>query len=769
MEGLNLRGGASPGAIAVFTSGGDAPGMNALVRAVARLGAFYGRDVFAIYEGFQGMVEGGSQIRRLSWEDTRMIIHRGGTVIGSARCAEFRERPGRLRACRNLVKNNITNVVCCGGDGSLTGCDIFKKEWSGLLSELVATGEISAGEAERCAYLNLVGSVGSIDNDMVYDGTLTIGTDTAMHRIVDAIDAVQSTASSHQRTFVLEIMGRHCGYLAWAAGVATAADYVFIPESPPKDEDWESSLCATLDRRRKNGARLCTVLVAEGAVDRKGKAIKTDYVRQVIESRLHHDTRATILGHVQRGGNASGYDRVIATLTGAMCIEKLRRAQRGEVSTIVGLKGFVPKFNPLVETVAATQLVGKYMDALDFDNAILARKKDFKRNFEFHKAVNREAAKMEAAGPSLVIVCSGAPAAGMNAAVRAGCHYAMNFGLRVLVASGGLEGLAAGNVRPLAWMECNGWVADAGCHIMCDRGLQALDVERVNAVLKEHGIGGVLLVGGFDALKALYDARDKLAAPAAFLPATISNNVPGTDFSLGSDTAVNAIVAAVDTCKKSADSSTSRVFILETQGRNSGYLAQVSAIAGGADIVYTREEGVSLAQMQRDIARVKDMITRHNKRHFVIVRNEFCSDSYDLRFMETLFAEEGKGWFSVRTVKLGHLCQGDSPSPLDRVRALLFAANGMRFLIDNLGTTNKVVVGINASRTGVRPLDEVGKEADWKARLPKQANWAWTLCLQHKLANYDSSLHDDDYAALCSKLCMPEMGDDAGGEATPKL
>ncbi|NXF92217.1 PFKAM protein, partial [Eubucco bourcierii] len=171
-------------------------------------------------------------------------LPQGGTVIGSARCQDFRTREGRLKAARNLVKRRITNLCVIGGDGSLTGADTFRAEWSSLLAELLQAGGITAEEAKLSSYLNIVGMVGSIDND--FCGTdMTIGTDSALHRIMEIVDAITTTAQSHQRTFVLEVMGRHCGYLALITALACGADWVFIPESPPED-DWEDHLCRRL-------------------------------------------------------------------------------------------------------------------------------------------------------------------------------------------------------------------------------------------------------------------------------------------------------------------------------------------------------------------------------------------------------------------------------------------------------------------------------------------------------------------------------------------
>jgi 6-phosphofructokinase 1 len=179
--------------IGVLTSGGDAPGMNAAVRAVVRAGLEKGAEVYAIYEGYQGMVDGGEQIRLMDWRSVGGILHRGGTVIGTARCMEFRERNGRLKAAYNLLIHGIDNLVIIGGDGSLTGAGILCSEWSSLINELVETEQITPDYVERHPQLTVMGLVGSIDNDMA--GTdISIGADTALHRITDAIDALSSTA-----------------------------------------------------------------------------------------------------------------------------------------------------------------------------------------------------------------------------------------------------------------------------------------------------------------------------------------------------------------------------------------------------------------------------------------------------------------------------------------------------------------------------------------------------------------------------------------------
>ena len=237
--------------------------MNAAVRAVVRAGITAGAEVYGIYEGWQGAVDGGRFIRPMSWEDVSGIMIQGGTVIGTARCAAFRTPEGRRTAVLNLILAGIDRLVVIGGDGSLTGTDVLRDEWPDHIDALVSSGQITAQDAAEHPTLRVAGLVGSIDNDMV--GTdMTIGTDSALHRITEAIDAIASTAASHQRSFVVEVMGRHCGYLALMSAIAGGADYAFIPERPPA-ADWHEHMATVLRRARNAGRRSSIVVVAEGA------------------------------------------------------------------------------------------------------------------------------------------------------------------------------------------------------------------------------------------------------------------------------------------------------------------------------------------------------------------------------------------------------------------------------------------------------------------------------------------------------------------------
>ena len=348
--------------LAVLTSGGDAPGMNAAVRAVVRTALHRGVDVYAIYEGYQGLVNGGDCIRRMEWDSVGGILHRGGTIIGSARCADFRSWEGRLKAAYNLVTRGINGLVVIGGDGSLTGANLFRQEWPALLAELVEQNKISSEMAQEHTQLAIAGLVGSIDNDM-FGTDMTIGADTALHRITEAVDAISSTAASHQRAFVVEVMGRNCGYLALMSAIATGADWVLIPESPPNVGDWEARMVEVLKAGRKAGNRDSIVIVAEGARDRYGNPISCDRVKTVLEEGMGEDTRITILGHVQRGGAPSAFDRYLTTLLGHAAVEEILSASPEREPQLIGIRENRITYSPLMDCVRQTHAVAELIAA----------------------------------------------------------------------------------------------------------------------------------------------------------------------------------------------------------------------------------------------------------------------------------------------------------------------------------------------------------------------------------------------------------------------
>ncbi len=719
-------------AIGVLTSGGDAPGMNAAVRAVARTALHRGARVFAIHEGYEGLVSGGEGIRPLDWPAVGGILQQGGTVIGTARSERFRTRDGRLQAAANLLQHGLDRLVVIGGDGSLTGADLFRREWPGLLEELQATGRVAPGLAARHPALGVVGLVGSIDNDMA--GTdITIGADTALHRITAAVDAIASTAASHQRTFVVEVMGRHCGYLALMAAIATGAGWVLIPEDPPKDDDWEGAMCRRLQAGREAGRRDSIVIVAEGARDRRGQPITAEHVRRVMEERLGEDARVTILGHVQRGGAPSAYDRYLATLLGHAAVDELLDSPPGSEPQLIGMKDNRVTRLGLMDCVAQTRRVAECLAGGDYAQALALRGRGFEGSLRTFRTLVRALPHPPAPGQRrlrLALLHSGGPAPGMNTTVRAAVRLMLDKGHVALGVRNGFRGLIDGELAELDWMSVNGWARRGGAELGTNRKLPGeRDYYAIARHLEEARVDGLVMIGGwagYQALHRLHAERERFPAfarPLLALPASINNNLPGSELSIGCDTALNNIVEAVDKIKQSAVASR-RCFVVEVMGRQCGYLGLMSGLATGAERVYLNEEGVALADLQADLALLQEGF-RRGKRLGLLIRNEAANPFYTTAFMCALFEQESGGLFDVRQAILGHLQQGGDPSPFDRTLATRLAEQAVDFLVAEATRPEPAaaMVGLREGRLTLTPLQDFQRLVDLEAQRPREQWW----------------------------------------------
>ena len=715
-------------AVAVLTSGGDAQGMNAVVRAVVRTAIGAGADVYAVYEGLQGLVDGGDRIKRFDWSSVGSILHRGGTVIGTARSADFRRRDGRLRAARNLVHHGIDRMVVIGGDGSLSGTDLFRSEWTGLLDELVEQGEITADQAAQHTHLVIAGVVGSIDNDMV--GTdMTVGADTALHRIVEAIDALASTAASHQRSFVVEVMCRHCGYLALMSAIAGGADYVLIPENPPA-EGWEDAMCARLRAGRAAGRRDSIVIVAEGARDRTGQPITSQGVRDLIEARLGEDTRVTILGHVQRGGTPSAYDRWMPTLVGHAAAMEVVHAGPDHEPQLIGVRNNRVHRTPLMAAVELTREIPRLIDAGDYEGAMAARGSSFTDMVRVFQGIAEVAPTDAPTGSRIAILHAGGLAPGMNTAVRAAVRFGLSRGHTMLGVRGSFQGLIDGQVSEMTWGDVEGWVGVGGAELGTSRAMPSVEqYYAVSRALENHDIEALLVIGGHRAYEATYrmlQERDRypgFQVPVICLPTTIDNNLPGWEMAIGADTALCEIVSAVDRLKQSAMASR-RCFVVEVMGRYCGYLALMGALSVGAERVYLHEQGVRLADLTADVAEMTASFAAGRRFHLAI-RNEAASVGYTTDFLCQLFTEESGGDFDVRPMVLGHLQQGGNPTPFDRVHATRLAAFCVDWLSSQIdaGKRQWSFVGLADDALTALPLKTMPDLVDMQMRRPIDQWW----------------------------------------------
>ncbi|XP_071218907.1 ATP-dependent 6-phosphofructokinase, platelet type-like isoform X3 [Salvelinus alpinus] len=751
--------------IGVLTSGGDAQGMNAAVRAVVRMGIYVGAKVYFIHEGYQGMVDGGDNIEEASWESVSSMLQVGGTVIGSARCKEFRSHEGRLKAAHQLVLRGITNLCVIGGDGSLTGANLFREEWSGLLEELVRQGLIDEEAAQNNSELHIVGMVGSIDND--FCGTdMTIGTDSALHRIIEVVDAIMTTAQSHQRTFVLEVMGRHCGYLALVSALACGADWVLIPEMPPED-GWEEHMCQKLSESRSRGSRLNIIIVAEGAIDRQGKAITVDNVKDLVVSCLGFDTRVTILGHVQRGGTPSAFDRILASRMGVEAVLALLEASDSTPACVVSLCGNQAVRLPLMECVQMTQDVQKSMDDKNFEEAVRLRGRSFENNLNTYKLLSYHKADSELPNSSfnVAVLNVGAPAAGMNAAVRSAVRVGIKEGHKMFAVNDGFEGFYKGQIKEITWGDVAGWTGQGGSILGTKRTLPAKHLDKIAEQIRIHNINALLVIGGFEAFECLlqlYEARtshEDFCIPMCVLPATISNNVPGTDLSIGADTSLNAIVETCDRIKQSASGTKRRVFIIETMGGYCGYLASVGGLAAGADTVYIYEEPFNIRDLQSNVEHLTEKMKTGIQRGLVL-RNENSNENFTTDFIYQLYSEEGKGVFDCRKNVLGHMQQGGAPSPFDRNFGTKIAAKAIQWISRKLKESYKdgkvfantedtaCLLGMRRRTMAFQPVEQLKDETDFAHRIPKEQWWLKLHPLMKILAKYKTSYDVSDSGQL---------------------
>lgn len=288
--------------IGVLTSGGDSPGMNACIRAVVRTGIYYGYNIYGILDGYNGLIN--DNFTRMETHSVSNIIQRGGTILKTARSKEFMTKTGRQKAYENLQKYKIDALIVIGGNGTFTGANVFMSEYD----------------------FSVIGVPGTIDNDL-YGTDMTIGFDTALNTVMSAVDKIRDTADSHSRLFFIEVMGRDAGFLALRSGIATGAEDILVPETVTYIE----ALIETLEKGFRKNKRSGIIIVAEG--DDAGGAFEV--ARKVKEKYDHYDTRVTVLGHIQRGGSPSSFDRILASTMGYEAVNAVMAGRRGEMIGII--------------------------------------------------------------------------------------------------------------------------------------------------------------------------------------------------------------------------------------------------------------------------------------------------------------------------------------------------------------------------------------------------------------------------------------------------
>jgi 6-phosphofructokinase 1 len=420
-------------------------------------------------------------------------------------------------------------------------------------------------------------------------------------------------------------------------------------------------------------------------------------------------------------------------MLGHAAVEEVLSSPPGAEAQIIGMKDNRVTRTPLMQCVEETHKVAELENAGDFAGALALRGRRFENNLRTLRTIIRALPHPVTPGQKrlkIAIVHSGGPAPGMNTAVRASLRLALDQGHRILGVRNGFRGFVDGDLHEMEWMSVNGWASRGGAELGTNRKVPA---DRELYALARHiegeSIDAILMIGGWSGYQAVYKLRSERERFPAFdipmicLPASINNNLPGSEQSIGSDSALNNIVEAVDKIKQSAVAS-KRCFVVEVMGRRCGYLALLSGLATGAERVYMHEEGVTLADLQRDLSAMAEGF-KQGKRLGLVVRAEEANPLYTTPFMYALFEQEGGDLFDVRQAILGHLQQGGDPSPFDRILATRFASECVDYLVEEAESPapNAAFIGVREGRVTVTPMDDMPRLMDMPNERPRDQWW----------------------------------------------
>ncbi|MCB9352145.1 MAG: ATP-dependent 6-phosphofructokinase [Lewinellaceae bacterium] len=687
--------------IGILTSGGDSPGMNPAIRAVVRTAISAGKEVVGIMGGYQGILD--QRFKPLLWHDVGSIIQRGGTIIGTGRYPAFWEKAIRKKAVDILKSNGIEGLVVIGGDGSFTGALALWEDFQ----------------------FPVVGIPGTIDND-IWGTDFSLGTDTALNLGVEALDRLRDTAEAHKRVFVVEMFGNQSGYLVTLCGLAAGAVHILVPERPVGAQDldalaekissWYSKAVnqANWDEMPRNAI----IVIAEGAklahlpterLDNKLNKIRD--VQYRLEKKLRPvggDCRITVLGHTQRGGSPSAFERILGTRLGAEAVKVLEKEKE---AYMVGIKGNKLEKTPLKDVIRETRRLQEY----PHENQVL---KELIALQDTLSETNPPLPK-KPGSKKLLILTSGADAPGMNMGIRAVARLARRKGWQSFGVRHGFSSLLSGKAetfRELDWEDVHmGKMVLEGSFLGNERrkDIKEEDVQQIWKAVHDQEIDALVVFGGIHSFEACHKLSQAPGyKPIMFLPATISNNIPGTDMCIGADTGLNNLVTVLD---KSRDTGTAlqRVLVVETMGRNCGWLAIHAALAGGAEAVFDKETGVSLGQLEQVTTYLKKAFNRPGKaaqKSAVIILNERAGELFSARTIADILAQETG--HEARVVNPGQMQRGGPPSAFDRVLSCYLAGRAVEELerAFEAGDKGAFVIGWNDGKVSARRLDGLVQE-----------------------------------------------------------
>jgi len=515
------------------------------------------------------------------------------------------------------------------------------------------------------------------------------------------------------------------------SAIAGYAAYVLIPEWPP-DPGWEAELCEIIREGRAAGRRQNIVIVAEGAHDSANQPIGSDQVRRLLAEELGEDVRLTILGHVQRGGVPSAFDRWMSSLLGHAAVEEVLAATPESVPQLIGLQDHRVAKVPLMECVARTRELAERIAARDYDTALLMRGDRYTEMIHIFRSISQALPSPRARDRAtrIALVNVGGLAPGMNAVAGAAVRLGLDRGHTMLGVDGSFRGLMDGNVRELGWGDVEGWTSLGGAELGISRQVPTVsDLYAIGRGLEQQRVDGLLIIGGWDAFEAACTMQRERARypafqiPTIYLPATIDNNIPSSELSVGADSALGLIVDSIDRVRQ-AGIATRRCFVVETMGGQCGYLALLGGLSGGAVRVYLHEEGITVQELADDVQRMVESF-QVGQKLFLSVMNEKASPMYTSDFLCRLFNQESQGLFDAREVVLGQTQQGGAPSPFDRILGTRLAAHSIDWLSHHVGGADPggAIIGLSEGKVRVRPLREAEELADWEHRRPLRQWW----------------------------------------------
>ena len=627
--------------IAVLTSGGDAPGMNAAVRAVVRTAISYGMEVMGVKRGFSGLID--NDMVELSAGSVADIIQRGGTFLFTARCPEMMTKEGQDIAAQNCRKNGIEAIVVIGGDGSFRGCQSL---------------------ADRG--INVIGIPGTIDLDIACT-EYTIGFDTAVNTAMEAIDNIRDTSTSQERCSIIEVMGRHAGYIALWCGIANGAEAVLTTELYNYEEQ---KLIADIQNKRKSGRKHYIIVNAEGIGDSEDMAKRIEYATGM-------PTSATILGYLQRGGNPTCKDRVFASAMGAKAVDII---VNGGKKRVVAFKNGAFVDYDMDEALAMKKSLDPFLvDML----SRLTRKGEGKMLL---KEGMLKSQGQSQGHKTIGILTSGADAPGMNAAIRAVVRSAIGYNMKVIGFQRGFNGILEKDYIEMSNKTMSETVQKGGTLLLaanCPEFRTEDGVKKAVANLKEIGIDALVLIGGAGTMRGGMDLISK-GINVIGIPATIDLDVACTEYTIGFDTAVNTAMNAIDKVRDTSHSH-ERCSIIEVAGVKSGYNALWCGIANGAEEIITPEYYDH--NVQRIISEIISK-KRLGKRLHLIINSEAVGKSSSLA-KDIDFATG----LEARATVLGMLQYGGTPTCQDRVYASAMGGKAVEAI--NSGKSNRIVAYCN--------------------------------------------------------------------------